>query len=396
MTNSLSKRAVSKFQEEGLFSLIESTANFTLRRAWQNMILYDDDSIFSPASEVVPIEDEERIEISYDGIWEPPHPKPIEAATGEGKINQRVVLDFGQSHLLGKVPIVYTGRHLIHPQNITTWETWTGSSLSLGDLVRSSMERFKSSNSIESGFLISRYPRSFSHWSTEVLPKLRAYEEYSQVTDSKPDLIIHSDLTSWQKESLRLMGYNPESMIKHKNKTNFKELLVPSHRYLTGRGPAMYTSPNDLKWVRDRAVKNLPDEEAQFGDRIFISRSDADRRRVLNRDEVNEVLERNNFEIHVPGELSFPDQVRLFNSAEVIVGPHGAGLMNGVFAENATLVEFVLNEETNIHHFVLANLLGLDYEYVSCDPKREEGISLKHSDMIVDPEKLEQVIHEVI
>lgn len=35
-------------------------------------------------------------------------------------------------------------------------------------------------------------------------------------------------------------------------------------------------------------------------------------------------------------------------------------------------------------------------EYILSDPKTEEGIRLKHSDMVVDPKKLEYVLNQTL
>jgi hypothetical protein len=52
-----------------------------------------------------------------------------------------------------------------------------------------------------------------------------------------------------------------------------------------------------------------------------------------------EKLESYGFDSYVLEDLSFYEQVDLFSSAEIVVGPHGAGFTNTIFADDLTLLE---------------------------------------------------------
>jgi capsular polysaccharide biosynthesis protein len=67
----------------------------------------------------------------------------------------------------------------------------------------------------------------------------------------------------------------------------------------------------------------------------------------------------------VVGELSVQEQLALFSSASVIVGVHGAGLTNLLFApDDSMLIEIGGSPTTNNHYARDAINLGLDYFYV--------------------------------
>jgi capsular polysaccharide biosynthesis protein len=57
-----------------------------------------------------------------------------------------------------------------------------------------------------------------------------------------------------------------------------------------------------------------------------------------NRTVLEQMAVARGFEVVAPEELSFADQIRLFQSAACIVGEHGSGMHAAVFAEAGTLV----------------------------------------------------------
>ena len=119
-----------------------------------------------------------------------------------------------------------------------------------------------------------------------------------------------------------------------------------------------------------------------------MSRADADRRQVINENEVISLLKQYGFESFEPGRLSLDDQVRLFANADVIVGPHGAGLTNMIYGENVKILE-LMTEESGEHFFVLANECDHFYEFLLCEPANDESIKPRCRDMSVDLHSLE-------
>jgi hypothetical protein len=92
---------------------------------------------------------------------------------------------------------------------------------------------------------------------------------------------------------------------------------------------------------------------------LYVSRRDANARRVRNEDELTAALATRGIETVVPGALSFDAQRRLFAEACVIVGPHGAGLTNMLFAPpGARVVELWPNAPPLRHFALLARASG--------------------------------------
>jgi hypothetical protein len=78
-------------------------------------------------------------------------------------------------------------------------------------------------------------------------------------------------------------------------------------------------------------------------ERIYVSRSGARIRRILNEDAVIRSLEPRGFSVVRLERLGFEDQIRLFAGARLIVAPHGAGLVNCLFSKPGTSVVELLS-----------------------------------------------------
>jgi capsular polysaccharide biosynthesis protein len=100
------------------------------------------------------------------------------------------------------------------------------------------------------------------------------------------------------------------------------------------------------------------------GGTIYISRR-KDRRALVNEAEVEELMTRLGARVVHAQDMSFADQHALFAGAETIVGPHGSGLANLVWAQRARrLVEIFPTDLFNDCYARLACNVGIAYEYV--------------------------------
>ena len=119
--------------------------------------------------------------------------------------------------------------------------------------------------------------------------------------------------------------------------------------------------------------------------RIYISREDAESRRVSNESELFWRIERSGFEKCIPSERTIEEQARSFSNAELIVGPHGAGLANMVYADRATVIELYGADLVQGRFFLLlANELGHRYYNLEC---RTDG-----HDLVVSSDDLVAVL----
>lgn len=219
---------------------------------------------------------------------------------------------------------------------------------------------------------------NYYHWITEHLLKLRAAERYRKERGELPLLIIPPEPTEYMLDSLERMGYGKaELMPWQQTGAEVDQLVVSSYPEVTRES---------LKWLRSKMMKpeDLP-TAAERGLRLYISRRDVGKRRVLNEEELEPMLQEHGFEIIIPSEHSLEEQIRLFRRAEMVIGPHGAGLTNLVWGDDLKVIE-LFGEEIRFHYTHICRLLGFRYRSLACKPYGD------HEDMIVDPAKLEECI----
>lgn len=230
------------------------------------------------------------------------------------------------------------------------------------------------SDSIDAGFLLlTERGSNFHHWFFEVLPKLWWYDELVAELDRSPRLITHSPLTRFQSRSLELLGYDPDAVVTHTRGRSRVDRLYLAPHPIRLKGNQLNSLPSQLRWVGDRIAGGVADRASEFPDRVYISRQDATRRRVTNEDRVMESLSRLGFERCVPGQLSYEDQVRLFRGADVIVGPHGMGFTNLVYADDAAVIELFPENGATETYFVACSELSLEYELLECPAENSDA-----------------------
>lgn len=141
----------------------------------------------------------------------------------------------------------------------------------------------------------------------------------------------------------------------------------------------------DFFLARAREVYGFGLERASK--RIYISRRLARMRRVANEAAIMRILKPEGFELYELESLSFADQFRLFSTAEVIVGPHGAGMTNIMAAPpGCKVIEFFPG--TVCHHYRwLARACDHEYGCVA-----GEGRDRNVVEFTVDLEKLQSLL----
>jgi capsular polysaccharide biosynthesis protein len=200
--------------------------------------------------------------------------------------------------------------------------------------------------------LANQWARTHFHWMLDTLPRLALLP-----ADSDAPLLVPPDLSPAARESLRMVGIADERVepLDHPHVVA-GELVMPSLVGGTGNPPEWA-----VRWLAER----LAPEPGPARRRIYVSRSDADRGRVTNEDEVVAALAEHGFEVLVASALPLVEQLRAFAEAEVIVGPHGAGLTGLFAARDATVIELLDDDYVNGCYYALADAAGLDYWYLA-------------------------------
>lgn len=138
--------------------------------------------------------------------------------------------------------------------------------------------------------------------------------------------------------------------------------------------------------------------------RLLISRaSRTSWRNMLNYEAVKTLLvERYGFEVVMAETLTLEEEVRLYNSAEIVVGAEGAGMYGAVFARpNSVYISLCDEDYVMPIMATLASVIGFEIAYVFGESRRA-GADLKrrlpygHADFIIDPMRVIDVLETAI
>jgi capsular polysaccharide biosynthesis protein len=163
----------------------------------------------------------------------------------------------------------------------------------------------------------------------------------------------------FQKESLRLLGIPKKKILKISRFSHLeaKKLILPSMPGQTGKMPNWA-----CRFLRGLFLKEL---STNLNERIFISRKRCNRRHLVNEDEAFELLSKYGFKRVCLEEMPVLEQAKLFSNAEVIIGPHGSGMSNLVFAsQNAKVIEIFSPKYVNPLFWHLSCEMRLKYYYI--------------------------------
>ena len=231
-------------------------------------------------------------------------------------------------------------------------------------------------NRLDCVFPLSCPDPSYYHWMMEYLPKIRFMEEYVDETGRVPKILVGPDPSGFVRDTLEFLGY--EYVKSGRGITSAKRLVVSTHRthlfdHSSPEKSNYNLSKEDIEWLKRRVRSTAgTDNETDGKERVYVSRQRTDRGRMLvNYDETMEILRKRGFESYVLEEMSFKQQVELFMNAEFVVGPHGAGLVNMVFADDPTMIELHLRGTVRPHFYFLSEIMGFDYESLIAD--NEDG-----------------------
>ena len=198
----------------------------------------------------------------------------------------------------------------------------------------------------------------YCHWLLEELPRLLMIEEGSCET------IIAHTRARFVRDALAL-ARRRERFIEAARYSHFEceRLLIPSLVDQPGR-PTLGT----VETLNAFVAPLRPSAVSPFGERLYITREKARRRRLHNEAELWRELEPRGFVKIVAEELPWPEQIIAFSQARVIVAPHGAGLANLVFCQpGARVVEFFNRAYVNPCFQHLASVNCIEYQAIIAD-----------------------------
>lgn len=199
---------------------------------------------------------------------------------------------------------------------------------------------------------------NYYHFLYDSLARVGVFEESMPGTQVDAILVPHQ--SGYQRQLLQLGGVaGPFVQPRAGVAVRAERLLVPSTPNHALDAPRFV-----VDWLRERLP---PTGRTDTPRRLFVTRGDKPgTRRYVQEPELRPWLEDNGFAVIDPGTLSVQEQIDHFAGAEVVVGPHGAGLTNITFCRPGTTVLELF--APSYVHLGLRNIAeaidGVDYRYL--------------------------------
>ena len=227
-------------------------------------------------------------------------------------------------------------------------------------------------------------------WLTTYLPRLISIQQkYPHAVLLLPQEVIE---ISYVKDTLSITQNLNIEIVPKNNHVFVKNYIFQQVRPWTSK-----FFPEDISNVRSFFNVN----EGQKGrKRIYISRSKAKRRKIINEVEFESFLLAHNFEIVHFEDLSVKQQVDLMSQAEIIISLHGAGLANCLFMPPKSVVIELIPKIDKIQDFRfpfwrISSIVKLKYYALFCDTNEAKDLDLYERDVTVSLNDIQQIFEQI-
>jgi Glycosyltransferase 61 len=228
---------------------------------------------------------------------------------------------------------------------------------------------------------------SFYHFVTEVVGDWWFLKQMGYRESDFSAIVVHGHRKDWQEEILDMLRIPADKRRYHfEVKARHIDLVVP---YRT-KGDAVTVPAWMCNALRSELGKGLGQRAGAR--KIYVSRKDASRRRMINEADMTERLKKLGFEIRQLEGMTIAEQQALFGSARVVVAEHGAALTNIAWCPaNAAVVDIHPTVPAMPCFKILAELRGV--RYLPVFVARSED--LERDDWSISAEAIERVLDAV-
>jgi capsular polysaccharide biosynthesis protein len=317
--------------------------------------------------------------------------------TIEGEIPDHNSQDYYLSKLNSEYPLVcnYIGCIIIN--NVTIHSKYA--IISINDKLITELFDNDSSKSIDNNYLRYLFSKSrpsleeaiivsssgqwgYYHFLMDFVPRLLLIQSKIKSSDK---IIVSNKLTVFQNEFFEIANIKDKLLLLNRNdKIQVSKIISPLFTSQIGN-PNYFT----IKLIRDFFLDKLND--LTFKDhpnKIYISRSRAKTRRIINEVNLEKILKDYQIKtIHLE-DLGLMEQCGLFANADFVIAPHGAGLANLVFARKGTrVIELFSENHLEACFYRLSTMNELNYSFIVHDSYNQQN------DMKVDLKVIEKAIN---
>lgn len=208
-------------------------------------------------------------------------------------------------------------------------------------------------------YCLNEFSNNFFHWFAEVLPKMLYVKNYLK---KDIEFYIPFALSEYQLSSLRLCGLR---FYENTNEVVFFSSVKLVENFVGSTG---YYHPPLLNEARLLIINKLKLVKS-YERKIYVTRKNAARRRILNEEQVILELLKYGFEIFDFDHICFQEQVEILVNTCMLVSLHGAALTNMIFMQPGSVVFELLPTEvfSDKCYFILAGTMKHAYYYLFCE-----------------------------
>ena len=235
---------------------------------------------------------------------------------------------------------------------------------------------------------------NYFHWIFDILPKIKLCSEHYLLKEI--DFFYISNLQNFQKQTLSILNIEEDKILNSDLYRHIQasELIVVDHPwYHKGfiLDQVEFLPSWIIHWLKDIYLKYA--KKFDNNEKIYIDRTESkfNHCQIQNDNEIFNFLKEQGFSKYKVGELSFFEQIYLFNNAKIIIGAHGAAFTNLAFCKpNTKIIEIRPSTQSNNNYKRISQIGNLNYRLIKTKELDED--QKKFGDIYLPISELEHCI----
>jgi hypothetical protein len=222
--------------------------------------------------------------------------------------------------------------------------------------------------------LLGLWSGEYYHWFHDTLPRL--WNSRSHLP-AGTRFLIDGKPRSYQLDSLAALGVPADRLEYQKDRG---DAVIERLWFATPAGHSTFSAPDTLRQIARQLKTALGFQHLSGRRRIYISRKKAALRRVVNEFEIEPLLKSHGFQIVVMENLSFKRQVEVCATANVLIGPHGAGLTNLLYCGQQSKIGEIALDGVFPHYLGMARQAGHSFQRFMASKAGEQDMVVNVKD----------------
>lgn len=232
---------------------------------------------------------------------------------------------------------------------------------------------------------------SYFHWLGETLPMLEALDQFELSNSStKPIIFLSENPPPFVFEYCTLMGISKDRIVAlSSNKIKVRSLIVPTTRFFALKNNHDYWNRHiypktAFDYLRKKLLPSIQD--TSLPQKIYLSRKDAELRKVSNESDLIPLLVTNGYEIISMTDLNISEQIAMFQNLTHLITPHGAGLANTIFSSKLRIIELYPKTRAfgyNYHYYQISSQYQHQHTLLLCECDENQNMTVE-SDQLVE------------